>query len=43
MDGALQERLINWGYAICDAGMRRWVEPDAPAPTQFPYPAVGVG
>jgi NTE family protein len=43
MDAALQERLINWGYAICDAGMRRWVEPDAPAPAQFPYPAVGVG
>ena len=43
MDGALQERLINWGYAICDAGMRRWVEPDAPAPAHFPYPAVGVG
>ncbi len=43
MDNALQERLINWGYAICDAGMRRWVEPDAPAPTQFPYPAVGIG
>ena len=43
MDDALQERLINWGYAICDAGMRRWVEPDAPAPAQFPYPAVGVG
>ena len=43
MDGALQERLINWGYAICDAGMRRWVEPDAPAPAQFPYPAVGLG
>jgi len=43
MDDALQERLINWGYAICDAGMRRWVEPDAPAPEHFPYPAVGVG
>jgi NTE family protein len=43
MDGALQERLINWGYAICDAGMRKWVEPDAPAPTDFPYPAAGVG
>jgi len=43
MDGALQEQLINWGYAICDAGMRKWVEPDAPAPTDFPYPAVGVG
>jgi NTE family protein len=43
MDGTLQEQLINWGYAICDAGMRKWVEPDAPAPTGFPYPAVGVG
>ena len=43
MDDTVQERLINWGYAICDAGMRRWVEPDAPAPTDFPYPAAGVG
>jgi NTE family protein len=43
MDDTLQERLINWGYAICDAGMRKWVEPDAPAPTDFPYPSAGVG
>jgi NTE family protein len=43
MDNTLQEQLINWGYAICDAGMRKWVEPDARAPTDFPYPAVGVG
>jgi NTE family protein len=43
MDDTLQERLINWGYAICDAGMRRWVEPDAPSPADFPYPAAGVG
>jgi NTE family protein len=43
MDDTLQERLINWGYAICDAGMRRWVEPDAPPPAGFPYPAAGVG
>jgi NTE family protein len=43
MDGTLQEQLINWGYAICDAGMRKWVEPDAQPPTDFPYPAVGVG
>ena len=43
IDDTLQERLINWGFAICDAGMRRWVEPDAPAPTDFPYPAAGVG
>jgi NTE family protein len=43
MDDALQQRLINWGYAICDAGMRRWVEPDAAPPAQFPYPATGIG
>jgi NTE family protein len=42
MEGELQERLINWGYAICDTAMRRWVEPSAPAPAGFPYPA-GVG
>jgi NTE family protein len=37
-----QERLINWGYAACDAAMRRFVEAAAPAPTQFPYPGAGV-
>ncbi|WP_410601611.1 patatin-like phospholipase family protein [Amycolatopsis sp. lyj-90] len=39
----LQERLINWGYAACDAGMRKWVEPEAAAPAGFPFPAAGVG
>jgi NTE family protein len=43
MDSALQERLINWGYAICDAAMRRWVVPHAPPPADFPYPDAGVG
>jgi NTE family protein len=43
MEPVLQERLINWGYAVCDAAMRCYVEPDAPAPTGFPYPAAGVG
>ena len=37
----IQTRLINWGYAICDAGMRRHVDPTLPAPG-FPYP-IGVG
>jgi NTE family protein len=35
---ASQERLINWGYAICDAAMRRHVVQSAPAPT-WPYAA----
>jgi NTE family protein len=43
MDRTLQERLINWGYAVCDAGMRRHVDPALPPPAGFPYPASGVG
>ena len=43
MDGAVQERLINWGYAVCDAAMRRHVDPGQPADGAFPYPDVGVG
>lgn len=38
-----QERLINWGYAVCDAAMRRWVDSSLPAPHAFPFPAIGVG
>ena len=38
-----QERLINWGYAACDAGMRKHVEPGLPPPAGFPYPDAGVG
>ncbi|MBV6272580.1 patatin-like phospholipase family protein [Alcaligenaceae bacterium CGII-47] len=36
-----QKRLINWGYAVCDAGIRRWCSSlcraDTPKPI-FPYP-----
>ena len=38
-----QERLINWGYAICDAGLRKHVDPALPKPQNFPYPKQGVG
>jgi NTE family protein len=38
MPDVTQERLINWGYAICDAAMRRWVDATIPPPTKFPYP-----
>jgi len=37
LDNTTQQQLIDWGYAICDAGMRRWVLPTAPAPAQSPY------
>jgi NTE family protein len=37
-----QERLINWGYAICDTAIRRHFPPKPPLPApQFPY-SIGV-
>jgi NTE family protein len=41
MDSDTQERLINWGYAVTDAAMRKYVVPGAAPPAAFPYP-VGV-
>ena len=41
LDGA-QERLIDWGYAICDVAMRKHVDATLPVPRTFPYPG-GVG
>jgi NTE family protein len=43
LDAVQQERLINWGYAVCDAGMRRHVIGNATPPAGFPYPKAGVG
>lgn len=42
IEPALQERLINWGYAVCDAAMRCHVERNAAMPGGFPYPNSGV-
>jgi NTE family protein len=45
MDGATQDRLINWGYTVCDAGLRSHVLADelanTPA-TALPYPGRGL-
>ena len=38
MDDALQERLINWGYAVCDAALRKHVDREISKPRGFPYP-----
>jgi NTE family protein len=38
----LQERLINWGFAVCDAALRKHVDVALPAPHGFPYPSQGV-
>jgi NTE family protein len=43
LDGIVQEHLVNWGYAACDAAMRRWVDPALPKPVRSPYPASGIG
>ncbi len=40
-----QERIINWGYAVTDAAVRRYIPDckDAPPPTTFPYPSTELG
>lgn len=42
MDDVLQERLVNWGYAITDAALRAHVDPAIAPPAGFPYPAAAV-
>lgn len=39
-----QERLMNWGYALCDAAVRRHLEGFAGAspPVGFPFPQAGL-
>lgn len=32
-----RERLVNWGYAACDAALRAHVDPSLPDPAGFPY------
>jgi NTE family protein len=38
LDADVQERLINWGYAVCDAAVRCHYDPQAPRPAGFPFP-----
>ena len=46
MDRTLQERLVNWGYVVCDAAMQTHVLTDdevgAAPPATLPYPETGV-
>ena len=42
MDSLLQERLINWGYAVCDAALRKHFQPGIKKPDAFPYPEAKV-
>ena len=38
LDSRLQERLINWGFAVSDAALRKHFDPGFPVPGGFPYP-----
>lgn len=38
----LQQRLVNWGYAVCDAALRKHLDGSIAAPQGFPYPSAGV-
>ncbi len=37
MEDDLKERLMNWGYAVCDAAMRAHVDESLSPPLKFPY------
>lgn len=43
LDQGTQERLINWGYAVSDLGIRQYVDGSISDPTNFPFPVVGIG
>ena len=43
LDQSTRQRLVNWGYAAADAGLRSYVDPSLGVPAQFPYPEIGVG
>ncbi|MEJ2408037.1 MAG: patatin-like phospholipase family protein [Novosphingobium sp.] len=38
----LQERMINWGYAVSDAAIRKHWRPSLSRPAALPYPATGI-
>jgi NTE family protein len=38
LDAVLQKQIINWGYAVCDAGLRRHFDSQIPLPPGFAYP-----
>lgn len=42
LDANLQERLVNWGFAVCDAALRKHFDPELSRPQDFPYPHSGI-
>jgi NTE family protein len=43
LSDSAQMRLINWGYAVSDAAIRRHVDPSVAPSKGFPYPDEGIG
>jgi NTE family protein len=43
LEPVMQERLVNWGYTICDTALRKWVDPALGRPSRLPYPASALG
>ena len=42
LDARTQERLVNWGYTICDTAIRKHVRPGTPPPAGLPYPEAAI-
>ncbi len=42
LDASVQERIINWGYAVCDAAIRKHVDPAIAKPAGWPYPGLSL-
>lgn len=42
LDATLQDRIIKWGYAVCEAALPKHVDNTLPPPGNFPYSAAGV-
>jgi NTE family protein len=42
MEPSVQERLINWGYAVADAALRTHYDQSIAEPKVFPYPEAGI-
>lgn len=43
LHGTTRRQLVNWGYAVCDAAIRKHVWPDVPKPPGLPFQEAGVG
>lgn len=42
MSAELQERLVNWGHAACDAAVRKHWPPEGAGKPDLPYPGTGI-